>query len=94
MISRDEIKEGAHDARFDAGILMRVLKGYMTTYYKGLEEILFGKMLWSQDLVRLAESKVNKVISRRLKKMSKKQPPYKLFNGWWSLPGGVSVGNE
>ena len=94
MISRDEIKEGAHDARFDADILMRVLKGYMTTYDKDFEEILFGKMLRSQDLVHLAESKVNKVMNRRLKRMSKKQHPYKLFNGWWSLPGGVSVGNE
>ena len=94
MISRDEIKEGAHDARFDADILMRVMKGYMTTYDKDFEEILFGKMLRSQDLVHLAESKVNKVMNRRLKRMSKKQHPYKLFNGWWSLPGGVSVGNE
>ena len=45
QISRDELWEGAHDAQFDADILVRVLKGYMTTYEKDLEEILSAKLL-------------------------------------------------
>ena len=94
QISRDELWEGAHDAQFDADILMRVLKGYMTTYEKDLEEILSGKLLRSQDLVRLAESRVARIMNKRMKKNIQKQPPYKLFNGWWSMPGGVSVDTE
>ena len=94
QISRDELREGAHDAQFDADILMRVLKGYMTTYEKDLEEILSAKLLRSQDLVRLAESRVARIMNKRMKKNIQKQPPYKLFNGWWSMPGGVSVDRE
>ena len=38
-------------------------------------------MLRSQDPIYLAESKVEEIENRRMKKM-KKQPPYKVFNGW------------
>ena len=48
-------------------------------------------MLRSQDPIYLAESK--EIENRRMKKM-KKQPPYKVFNGWWSIPAGVSVVHE
>ena len=50
-------------------------------------------MLRSQDLIYLAESKVEEIVKSRMKKM-KKQFPYKVFNGWWSMPGGVSVVHE
>ena len=50
-------------------------------------------MLRSQDPIYLAESKVEEIENRRMKKM-KKQPPYKVFNGWWSIPAGVSVVHE
>ena len=47
-------------------------------------------MLRSQDPIYLAESKVEEIENRRMKK----QPPYKVFNGWWSIPDGVSVVHE
>ena len=50
-------------------------------------------MLRSQDPIYLAESKVEEIENRRMKKM-KKQPPYKVFNGLSSKPDGVSVVHE
>ena len=50
-------------------------------------------MLRSQDPIFLAKSKVEEIKNRRMKNM-KKQPPYKVFNGWWSIPDGVSVVHE
>ena len=47
-------------------------------------------MLRSQDPYYIAKSKVEEIENRRMKQM-KKQPPYKVFNGWWSIPDGVSV---
>ena len=49
-------------------------------------------MLRSQDLIFLAESKVEEIVKRRMKAI-KKQPPYKVINGWW-LMTGVSVVHE
>ena len=50
-------------------------------------------MLRSQDPMYLAESEVEDIENRRMKRM-KKQPPYRVFNGWWSIPAGVSVVHE
>ena len=81
-ITRDELKKGAHDARFDADILNRVFKQYLKSYGKDLEELLTSKMIRSGDLIHLAESKVNRIMNKRIKKSKQKQPPYKLFYGW------------
>ena len=50
-------------------------------------------MLRSQDFIYLAECKVDEIVKSRMMKM-KKQFPYRVFNGWWSMPGGVSVVHE
>ena len=54
----------------------------MKRYENDLEDILAGKMLKSQDLVTLAEFKVDRIMKKRMKKMKKQQPPFKVFNGW------------
>ena len=65
----------------------------MKSFEKDKEDLMDCKMLRSQDLICLAECKVEQIVKRRMKKM-KKQPSYKVFNGWWSMPGGVSVVHE
>ena len=82
QITRDELKKGAHDARFDTDILMRVFREYMKSYERELEDILTGNMLRSQDLANLAESKVDRIMQKRMRKMKAKQLPFKVFNGW------------
>ena len=76
------MKKGAHDARFDTDILMRVFREYMKSYERELEDILTGNMLRSQDLANLAESKVDRIMQKRMRKMKAKQLPFKVFNGW------------
>ena len=82
QISRDELMEGAHDARFDTDILMRVFRQYMKSFDKDLEELLASYMLRSQNLADLAETKVNRIMIKRMRKGKEKQLPFKVFNGW------------
>ena len=82
QISRDELMEGAHDARFDTDILMRVFRQYMKSFDKDLEELLASYMLRSENLADLAETKVNRIMIKRMRKGKEKQLPFKVFNGW------------
>ena len=61
-------------------ILMKVFREYMKSYENDVE-ILADKMIRSQDLAHLAEFKVNIIIKKRMKRMKKQQPPFKVFNG-------------
>ena len=70
---------------------MKVFREYMKSFEKDLEEILASKMLRSQDLAHLGDFKVDRIMKKRMKRTKKQQPPFKVFNGWWGMTGGVSV---
>ena len=72
---------------------MKVIRQFLKSFEKDREELMDCNMLRSQDFIYPAESKVEEIVKRRMKKM-KKQPQHKVFNGWWSLPGDVSVIHE
>ena len=70
----DEYNKGAHDARFDTDILMKVIRQFIKSFEKDTEDFMNCKMLRSQDFIYLVESKVE-------------ENEETASNGWWSMAG-------
>jgi hypothetical protein len=83
-ISREEILEKGHDARFDTEILMRVFRKYLGLFESDVKGMWNTYIQPSDNLVYRAALFIQHIGDKRSRrrKANAKSVEYKVFNGW------------
>ena len=82
-ITRQELIDNAHDAMFDAELLLRVFNAYQLPPWSCTPEMLVDTyMVPAGQLIGSARMRVRQFELRRSRKLNQQSKPYLLFSGW------------
>ena len=83
QVTREEILKRAHDAMFDAELVLRVFKAYLHPPWSSSSEFVEDTYIVpASSLIEKAKMKISRMILKRSRKLKQTSTPYIMFNGW------------
>ena len=91
QVTREEIIKRAHDAMFDAELVLRVFKAYLHPPWSSSSEFVEDTYIVpASSLIEKAKMKISRMILKRSRKLKQTSTPYIMFNGWDGSSNSIS----